>query len=166
NGFQVDINGQFGLSGTGNSFGSAYDGLIDQEVVTLGIRVPIADFGKARSRIEVARSNQDLERLNITQEKISFERRIRLQVRQYDLLRNQVTLSDRAYEVSIRRQDITRKRYLIGKLSVTELNLAVQEQDAARGQYLSSLRNFWIGYYELRRLTLFDFITGDKLVVE
>lgn len=166
NGFQVDINGQFGLSGTGNSFGSAYDGLIDQEVVTLGIRVPIADFGKARSRIEVARSNQDLERLNITQEKISFERRIRLQVRQYDLLRNQVTLSDRAYEVSIRRQDITRKRYLIGKLSVTELNLAVKEQDAARGQYLSSLRNFWIGYYELRRLTLFDFITGDKLVVE
>ena len=134
--------------------------------MTLGIRVPIADFGKARSRIEVARSNQDLERLNITQEKISFERRIRLQVRQYDLLRNQVTLSDRAYEVSIRRQDITRKRYLIGKLSVTELNLAVQEQDAARGQYLSSLRNFWIGYYELRRLTLFDFITGDKLVVE
>ncbi|MCX8209661.1 MAG: TolC family protein [Lewinella sp.] len=166
NGFQVDINGQFGLSGTGNSFGNAYDGLIDQEVVTLGIRVPIADFGKARSRIEVARSNQDLERLNITQEKISFERRIRLQVRQYDLLRNQVTLSDRAYEVSIRRQDITRKRYLIGKLSVTELNLAVKEQDAARGQYLSSLRNFWIGYYELRRLTLFDFITGDKLVVE
>lgn len=166
NGFQVDINGQFGLSGTGNSLGTAYDGLIDQEVVTLGIRVPIADFGKARSRIEVARSNQDLERLNISQEKISFERRIRLQVQQYDLLRNQVTLSERANEVSIRREAITRNRYLIGKLSVTELNLAVQEMDAARRQYLSSLRNFWIGYYELRRLTLFDFIAGEKLVVE
>lgn len=166
NGFQVDIQGQFGLSGTGRSFSGAYNGLIDQEVVTLGVRVPIADFGKARSAIEVARSNQDLERLNITQEKISFERRIRLQVRQYDLLRNQVVLSDRAYEVSIRREDITRKRYLIGKLSVTELNLAVQEKDAARAQYLSSLRNFWTGYYELRRLTLFDFIAGEKLVAE
>jgi outer membrane protein TolC len=166
NGFQVDIEGQFGLSGTGNSLGGAYDGLIDQEVVTLGIRVPIADFGKARSRIEVARSNQDLERLNISQEKISFERRIRLQVRQFDLLRNQVALSERAYEVAIRREEITRKRYLIGKISITELNLALREQDEARLQYLASLRNFWLGYYELRRLTLFDFVSGQKLVVE
>jgi outer membrane protein TolC len=35
---------------------------------SLGIQVPIADFGKARSRIEVARSNQDLELLDIEQE--------------------------------------------------------------------------------------------------
>jgi outer membrane protein TolC len=166
NGFQVNIQGQFGLSGTGNSFGSAYDGLIDQEVVTLGIQVPIADFGKARSRIEVARSNQDLELLNIAQEKISFERRIRLQVGQFDLLRNQVALADRAYEVALRREEITRKRYLIGKLSIIELNLAVREMDEARRQYMTSLRNFWIGYYELRRLTLFDFVTGEKLFVE
>ncbi|MFK8162350.1 MAG: TolC family protein [Lewinella sp.] len=166
NGFQLNIQGQFGLSGTGNSFGSAYDGLIDQEVVTLGIQVPIADFGKARSRIEVARSNQELELLNIAQERISFERRIRLQVGQFDLLRNQVTLADRAYEVALRREEITRKRYLIGKLSITELNLAVREMDEGRRQYMASLRDFWIGYYELRRLTLFDFATGEKLFVE
>jgi outer membrane protein TolC len=166
NGFQVNIEGQFGLSGTGNSFGSAYDGLIDQEVVTLGIQVPIADFGKARSRIEVARSNQDLELLNIAQERISFERRIRLQVGQFDLLRNQVALGDKAYEVALRREEITRKRYLIGKLSIIELNLAVREMDEARRQYMASLRDFWIGYYELRRLTLFDFVTGEKLFVE
>lgn len=166
NGFQVDIEGQFGLSGTGKSLSGAYNGLIDQEVVTLGVRVPIADFGKARSRIEVARSNQELELLNISQERISFERRIRLQVGQFDLLRNQVALADRANEVALRREEITRKRYLIGKLSITELNLAVREMDEARRQYMSSLRDFWIGYYELRRLTLFDFITGEKLFTE
>jgi len=166
NGFQIDVEGQFGLSGTGRGLGEAYNDLIDQEVVTLGIRVPIADFGKARSRIEVARSNQDLERLNIAQERISFERRVSLQVRQFDLLRNQVALADRANEVAIRREAITRKRYLIGKLSVTELNLAVREMDEARRQYVTALRNFWLGYYELRRLTLYDFIRGEELVVE
>lgn len=166
NGFQVDIEGQFGLSGTSDNFGSAYNGLIDQEVVTLGLRVPIADFGKARSRIEVARSNQELELLNIEQERISFERRVRLQVQQFDLLRNQVALADRAYVVATRREEITRKRYLIGKLSVTELNLAVREMDEARTQYIAALRNFWLGNYELRRLTLHDFVTGEELFVE
>ncbi|MEM9837419.1 MAG: TolC family protein [Bacteroidota bacterium] len=166
NGFQVDIDGQFGLSGTSNTFGDAYSGLIDQEVATLSLRVPIADFGKARSRIEVARSNQELELLNIEQERISFERRVRLQVQQFGLLRNQVALADRAYEVAIRREEITRKRYLIGKISVTELNLAVREMDEARRQYMSSLRDFWLGNYDLRRLTLYDFVSGERLFLE
>ncbi|PHI19383.1 hypothetical protein CEQ90_12745 [Lewinellaceae bacterium SD302] len=166
NGFQVDVNGQFGLSGTSQSFSNAYSDLIDQEVFSLGVSVPIADFGKARSRIEVARSNRELEQLNVTQERISLERRVRLQVQQFDLLRNQVDLADRAYEVSRRGEEITRKRYLIGKISVTELNLAVSSMDSARSQYFSALRNFWLGYYELRRLTLYDFIGGEALVVE
>lgn len=163
NGFQLDINGQVGLSGTAPNFGGAYNGLIDQEVVTLGIRVPIADFGKARSRIEVARSNQELERLNISQEKISFERRVQLQVQRFELLRNQVDLAERANDVALRREAITRKRYLIGKISITELQLAVREMDEARRQYVSGLRDFWLGVYELRRLTLYDFITGERL---
>lgn len=166
NGFQIDVEGQFGLSGTGRTLGGAYDELIDQEVVTLGLRVPIADFGKARSRIEVARSNQQLELLNIEQERISFERRIRLAVRQFALLRDQVDLADRANIVGQRREQITRDRYLIGKISVTELNLAVQEMDAARRRYVSALRNFWTGYYELRRLTLYDFIRDESLSTE
>lgn len=164
NGFQIDINGQFGLSGTSSQFSDAYQGLIDQEVVSLGIQVPIADFGKARSRIEVAKSNQELELLNIEQERISLEQRVRLQVRQFDLLRRQVSLGERAYEVALRREDIARQRYLIGKLSVTELNLAVQEMDAARRQYIAALRDFWLAYYQLRRLTLFDFIDRKMLL--
>ncbi|MEM9527458.1 MAG: TolC family protein [Bacteroidota bacterium] len=122
NGFRLDLQGQLGLSGTDASLGGAYQDLIDQEVITLGIRVPIADFGKARSRIEVAKSNQELELLNIQQERISFERRVSLAVRQFSLLRDQVALADRAYEVALKREDITRKRYLIGKISITELN--------------------------------------------
>lgn len=165
NGFQVNLNGQFGLSGTDKDFGGAYNDLIDQQVLTLGLRVPIADFGKARSRIEVARSNQELELLNIEQEKISFEQRVRLQVRQFDLLRNQVALADRAYEVALRREDITRQRYLIGKISITELNLAVREMDEARRQYAAALRDFWLGHYQLRRLTMYDFIIGQELIV-
>jgi hypothetical protein len=77
-----------------------------------------------------------------------------------------VALASRAYEVALRREDITRKRYLIGKLIIIELNLAVREMDEARRQYMASLRDFWIGDYELRRLTLFEFVAGEKLFIE
>ncbi len=166
NGFGVNLQAEFGLNGTSQEFDQAYQGLLDQQVVTLGIQVPIADFGKAKSRIEVARSNQELEQLNIDQERISLERQVRIQVDRMDLLRSQINLAERAYEVAVRREDITRKRYLIGKIAVTELNLAVREMDEARRQYVSGLRDFWLGYYQLRRLTLYDFIGREVLILE
>lgn len=163
NGFQLNLEGQFGLSQTGKSLSDAYTEPLDQEVVTLGVQVPIADFGKARSRIEVARSNLELEVMNLEQERVSFERRVLLAVQQYDLLRNQVRLAERAYEVARRREEMTRKRYLIGKIGITELNLAVGDMDTNRVGYFSALRDFWNGHYELRRLTLYDFLNDRPL---
>ncbi len=166
NGFRVDIFGRFGLSQTAGQLSDAYKDPLDQEQIRVGFNIPIADWGKARSRIEIARSNQELEKMNVTQERISFEREILVKVQQFDLLRNQVRLAERAYDVSEKRLDITRKRYLIGKIAIVELNIAIREQDEARRSYIAALRAFWIAYYELRRLTLYDFANDKPLIRE
>ena len=67
---------------------------------------------------------------------------------------------------SIKRYDITKKRYILGKITITDLNLAQQEQDRSLVQYLNSLENFWIDYYTLRRLTLYDFKKNKKIKSE
>ena len=163
-GFRADITGRFGLSQTAPKLGDAYADPLDQERFAITLNIPIADWGKAKSRMEVAKSNQELERMNVAQERINFEREISIKVQQFDLLRNQVNLAKRAYDVSEKRLDITRKRYLIGKIAIVELNLAIREQDAARRAYYSALRAFWTAYYELRRLTLYDFEQEKPLV--
>jgi len=81
-----------------------------------------------------------------------------------DLIRTQVELAKRAFDVSEKRLAITRKRYLIGKIEIVELNLALREQDAGRRSYYSALRAFWTAYFELRRLTLYDFEKDKPLV--
>ena len=163
NGIQGDLFVRFGLAGSAGTVGDALTEPLDNQLLTLGLSVPIADFGKRRARLEVARSNRDLERLSIEQERTSLEQNVELLVRQFDLLRNNVGLAERAYEASERALDITRKRYLIGKIGITQLNLSIQEQDKARLLYLSALRDFWIGYYELRLNTLYDFGQGRSL---
>lgn len=165
-GLQMDISGQFGLSQVASSFSNAYEDPLSQQRLTIGLNIPIADWGKAKARMEVAKSNQQLEQMTVNQERISFEREISIKVQQFDLLRTQVELANRAYVVSEKRLDITRKRYLIGKIANIELNLAIQEQDAARRSYYSALRAFWTAYYELRRLTLYDFAEDKPLVKE
>ncbi|MBK8045359.1 MAG: hypothetical protein IPK21_23515 [Haliscomenobacter sp.] len=55
------------------------------------MEIPIADWGKAKARREIAQSNFELERLNVAQERVNFEQSILLKVRQFDLVRDQVS---------------------------------------------------------------------------
>ena len=164
-GIQANLVARFGLSRNGAAnIGEAYQSPSDDEQVSLGFRIPIADWGKAKARLEIAESVLNLEQLNIEQERINLEQEVRLKVLQFDLVREQVALALRAYEVAQKREDITRKRYLIGKVGVTELNLALQEMDAGRRSYISALQSFWLAHYEMRGLTLFDFVNERSLV--
>jgi outer membrane protein TolC len=126
--------------------------------------MPIADWGKNKSRREIAISNLELTKVTTEQERVNFERDVLIRVQQFDLVRNQVKLAHRAYEASIKREEITRKRYLIAKIGITELNIAITEKEAARRGYVSTLRDFWLAYYQLRSLTLYDFATDKSLV--
>ncbi len=166
NGRSINLFGRFGLSQTAKNLGDAFNNPIDQEQLSLGIQIPIADWGKAKSRIEIARSSRELERMNIEQERISFEQEVLLRVKQFDLIRKQVALAVRAYDASKKREEITRKRYFIGKIGITDLNLAIREQNEARIKYMTALRAFWLAYYELRNLTLYDFEKEQSLVKE
>jgi len=165
-GFNANISGSFGLSKTTKDFNEIYLNPDDQEGLRISLSVPIADWGKAESQRKIAQSNQQLTTLLVEQQKINFERDIQLKVQQFDLIRNQVALQARSYEISKKRQELTRNRYYIGKIGITDLNIAVAEEDAARRAYIASLRTFWLAHYDLRRLTLYDFEDGKSLIVE
>ena len=63
-----------------------------------------------------------------------------------------------------KRYDIAIKRYLIGKIGITDLNIAQQEKDNSRQNFVSALRGFWTAYFDLRRKTLYDFEKGSDLL--
>ncbi len=163
-GLNMNLTLDFGLSQTSSEFDNAYQDPLDQERLRLGMSIPIADWGKTQARKEIARSNLELTRLQVAQDEVNFEREIITAVQQFDLVRNQVNLALKAYEVAQKRLDITRKRYRIGKIGSTDLNLAISEEANARRSYMSALQNFWLAYYELRQLTLYDFENNQGLL--
>ena len=68
--------------------------------------------------------------------------------------------------MATKRYDISKKRYILGKISITDLNIALRERDDAFIKYLNSLEGFWRDYFTLRQLTLYDFINNKKIEVE
>ena len=51
----------------------------------------------------------------------------------------------------------TIQRFALGREDLNSLTLSRQRQEQARRNYVSALENYWISYYKLRKLTLYDF---------
>lgn len=163
-GISASLQGRFGLTQTGAEVDQVYRDLIDQEVVTFGITVPIADWGKSKARREVALANLELEQRQIDQEEENFRRTVVLKAQQFELVKRNADIAERFLEAARKRYEISYQRYLIGKIDVTDLNIALTAQESARRSYLQALREYWMALYEIRGLTLYDFV-GDKTLM-
>ncbi len=162
-GLQINLAAMVGVAQIGPDVETAYSRLLDQERVALGITVPIADWGRARAHLETAQALEALVETQVNQERMLFEREILARVQQFEGLRMQLSLARQAYELSLQRSEASRSRYLLGKHALSSHHLALREEEEALGHYLTALRNFWIAYYDLQRLTLHDFETDTPL---
>ncbi|MCU0370078.1 MAG: TolC family protein [Bacteroidales bacterium] len=140
---------------------------LDQQSVNLGINVPILDWGKARGQIKVAESNLELEQTTVEQEIIDFEQSVFLSVMEFNMQKDQLYIAAKADTVAQKRYDVTQKRYMIGQVNdVLELNNAQIDNDNARKGYYAALRSYWINYYQLRKMTLYDFLDNKILMFD
>ena len=129
--------------------------------------MPLLDWGKARGQIKVAESGYELEQTSVEQELIDFEQNVFLSVMEFNMQKDQLYIAAKADTVAQKRYDVTQKRYMIGQVNdVLELNNAQIDNDSARKGYCSALRNYWINYYQLRKMTLYDFIDNKMLIFD
>ncbi|MEP6796287.1 MAG: TolC family protein [Saprospiraceae bacterium] len=164
-GVSASVGGQFGLTQTGAKIDRVYTDLLDQEVFTIGLTVPIADWGKSKARRAVAQSNLELEQKQVEQERENFRHVVTLRAHQFDLIRRNAEVAQRYFDAARKRYDITYQRYLIGKIGITDLNLALADQEGARIGYLQSIRDFWMALFDIRGLTLYDFVNDRSLML-
>lgn len=165
-GINLSLNGSFGLSQSGNNVGDAYRDLLDQESITLSVNIPIADWGRRKAQREIARSNLELEQLQVEQDRISFQREIIVNVEQFDLKRRQLELAKESFDIGTARLNIAKNRYNIGKIDVTNLNIAIQEHESARQRYYAALWTLRRAHHEIRLLTLYDFVLDRTITVD
>ena len=163
-GLDANLTATYGLTNQGRKFTEVYSSPASQQAVMLNFSVPIIDWGRQRSRVKNAEANQQLVDYTVAQDQINFEQEIYTQVKLFEMLQEQIVIATKSDGIAQRRYDASRKRYLIGKISITELNIAMQEKDEARRNYIAALRDFWVAHYRLRQLTLYDFETNSRIV--
>jgi outer membrane protein TolC len=163
-GIRADLYAQFGLSQTADGVRGVYQEPNNNQRVEVGVQIPILDWGLGKGQYRMAQSAEEVVKTNVEQSQIDFNENIFLQVMQFNLQDDQVAIASKADAIADLRYEVTKQRFLIGRIDVLDLNVALEEKDVARRGYVQELRNFWDYYYNLRGLTLYDWQKDQKLV--
>jgi outer membrane protein TolC len=166
NGFNATMFATFGLTNQATNLVDSYGNPENQQRVRIGFELPIMDGGKQKSLRKTAQANLKLAQYAVEQDQLEFEQNIRTQVNQFQMLKTRVAITAEADQIAQSRYDIAKATYVIGRISITDLNIALGEKDQAKRAYISSLRDFWTAFYNLRTLTLYDFENNIPITIE
>ena len=160
---QITLFAQVGFTGTSERFSGAYDPLKDNQVVEIGFKIPLLDWGKRRGRVKVAESNREVVSSRLRQEEINFRQDIFMLVERFNNQRQQLGIASEADTIARRRYHTNVETFMIGKISTLDLNDSQSRKDASRQAYINQLFLYWYYYYQLRGLTLWDYASDSSI---
>jgi outer membrane protein len=163
NGLSATLKGSYGLTNSSETWGGIYEQPEKQRTLNLALSVPVLDWGRSASAVKLAESRRDLTIYDVEKDRQDFERSVIVQVEQFGLLKDQLVTAKEADKVSESGYTIALKRFQNGEITITDLNIALSERDKGKRDYISSLQTYWIAYYRLRMLTLYDFELNQKI---
>jgi outer membrane protein TolC len=164
--FNANMFAVYGLTQTADNIPDAYVHPLDQQQLRVGVSIPIVDWGVGRGRVKMAESNRELINTNVQQAILDFDQEVFLRVMEFNMLERQLLIASKADTIAEKRYEVSRQRYLIGRIDILELNIALAEKDRAKQSYLAALRNYWRGFFEMRSLTLFDFQRNEPITLD
>lgn len=162
-GLKADLYVQFGLSQTGDKFSDSYRNPMNQQYASIGLSIPILDWGRGKGRIRMAKSNLELTNIQVEQGLKDFELNVVRMVRQFNLQAQYMEIAAKKARTADRRFEVAKRLYLLGKSTILDLNSAISEKDSSLRSYVSSLQNYWSLYYGLRSMTGYDFERNQKI---
>ena len=162
----INLFASVGYTGLNKNFSSTYQNLMDNQVVQVGVKVPILDWGKRRGKVKVAESNRAVVVSKIKQEQMDFNQDIFLLVEQFNNQSMQLNIATEADDIAQQRYKTSIETFLIGKINTLDLNDAQISKDDAKQKHITELYKYWYYYYQIRSLTLYDFQRNTTLDTE
>lgn len=154
---EINLFAQIGLTGTDSRIAESYSRLKDNQIVEIGISLPLVDWGKRKGRVKVAESNREVVRSRLRKEQADFNQELFILVEKFNNQKSQLNLALKADSVADRRYDSSVETFLTGRISALDLTDSQTSKDNARVKYLNELFYFWYYFYQLRSVTLWDF---------
>ena len=135
----------------------------DNQIVEVGVKIPLIDWGKRRGQVKVAQSNRDVTESKLRQETMNFNQNLFILVEQYNNQLAQLHIAEEADTIAQKRYHTNVETFMVGKISTLDLNDAQNSKDDARQKHINEMFYYWYYYYQIRSLTLWDFSANSSI---
>lgn len=160
---QISLFAQLGFTGTDSHISNAYSNLGSNQILEVGINIPLLDWGKRRGKVRMAESNRKVVESKLRQESDDFSRNLYLLIERFANQQRRVEIAQRADTIAQTRYNANVETYLIGKISTLDLNDSRISKDKARRDYINELYSFWNYFYQIRSITLWDYSSNSEI---
>lgn len=165
--YSADLSISMGLNQTSDDgrVRSVYQDLENQQRVQVSLNIPIIDWGLSKKRVKLAQSNREVVMARMEQEEIDFDENVRRTVEEFN---RQKKLLERAAKADTLAQMIyeeTQGSYMNDNVDIIKLNTAQNKKNSARKDYFDELEDYWELCYEVRELTLYDFVRNSNIQI-
>lgn len=161
--FNASVNVSIGFNQVADNFGDVYHKPMQQDLVSIGLSIPLLDWGVRKGRHNMARNNLNIVKISARQSEVSIEEEVIMTVSDFNIQQQLIASAEEAQDLAVLAYNVTRQRFIIGKADINSLTLSLNRQQQAQRNYISALQDYWLNYYKIRRLTLFDFSAGFSL---
>ena len=161
--FGATVQAAYGFNATAPSASLVYQNLLEARQFTLSVQVPLVTWGAHKDDIHAAEADQ---RRVASQARSAIDQaahEAHFAALQLSQARRNVALLAKADTVGQKRFEVAYNRYVIGRIAIDNLYIAQTEKDQALTSFVQGLRGYWQAHYWLRRVTLFDFATGQVI---
>jgi outer membrane protein len=163
-GLTASLTANLGFSNSARNIPDVYRSPQNQQLLQLTFSLPLLDWGRSKAKIRTAEANEQFTSYAVDQDKQNFKQEIVTQVTLFEQMKDQVGLSAEADSIAGEKYKIAKERYILGNTNITDLSIAFQQNDQAKRDYVTALRDFWGAYYQLRYLSLYDFENKQKIM--
>ena len=155
--FNASLYASVGFNQVASKMADVYRDPLRQDIVSLGISVPLVDWGVRKGRYNMAKNNLAVTEIAARQGEINIEEDVIMTVTDFNIQKDLITTQEEALILAEDNYHKTQQRFLIGSVDINTLTLSRQRQQQARLNYIQALQQYWESYFKIRRLTLFDF---------
>ncbi|MDR0749749.1 MAG: TolC family protein [Tannerellaceae bacterium] len=159
----ISLYASIGYTGKDMTADKAYSHLRSNQIVEVGVNVPLVDWGKRKGKVKVAESNREVVLSRTRQEQMNFSQDIFLLTENFNNQAGQLEIARQADAIAARRYNTSIETFMTGKINILDLNDAQKSKDEAKLKHIEELYKYWNYYYNIRSVTLYDFQTDTNL---
>ena len=163
--FDTNIDVSIGSNQYSDKFKEAYRKVLQQDVISIGITIPLIDWGIRNGRYKIAKSALETVRAEEKQRIQELEQEIFATVNNYQVQQNVYDRALKAFTLSKTIYVETLEKFKLGAADVKELKDAMTTIKESHRRYVNALCESWLSYMNIRRLTLYDFVKHTSLTI-